>query len=94
MLPTFDNPETPNKRVDLRRLLLNKCQVEFEKGIEADSKVKAREEQETNGAPAVREGSSGCAKLCLQFEASNNLTRIRHKFNIQVLAVSKWLRQS
>lgn len=55
MLPTFDNPETPNKRVDLRRLLLNKCQIEFEKGIEADSKVKAREEQETNGAPAVRE---------------------------------------
>ena len=56
VLPTFDNPETPSKRVDLRRLLLNKCQVEFEKGIEADSKVKAREEQETNGAPAVRGG--------------------------------------
>ena len=54
LLPTFDNPETPNKRVDLRRLLLNKCQVEFEKGIEADSKVKAREEKETKGGEEVR----------------------------------------
>lgn len=53
LLPTFDNPDTPNKRVDLRRLLLNKCQSEFEKGIEADSKVKAREEQETQGGPTV-----------------------------------------
>ncbi len=49
ILPTFENPEQPSKRIDFRRLLLNKCQVEFEKGIEADSKVKAREEQEHKG---------------------------------------------
>ena len=52
LLPTFDNPEQPNKRVDLRRLLLNKCQIEFEKGIEADTKVKAREEKEIKGGGA------------------------------------------
>ena len=54
LLPTFENPDSATKRIDLRRLLLNKCQVEFEKGIEADSKVKAREEQETKGGAEVR----------------------------------------
>eukprot|EP00955_Chlamydomonas_euryale_P032721 344112-Chlamydomonas_euryale.AAC.3 len=43
LLPTFDNPEQPSKRIDFRRLLLNQCQSEFEKGIDADKAVKADE---------------------------------------------------
>ncbi|GAX79395.1 hypothetical protein CEUSTIGMA_g6836.t1 [Chlamydomonas eustigma] len=49
ILPTFENPNKEQKPIDLRRLLLSKCQSEFEKGIEADTRVKAREEQETKG---------------------------------------------
>eukprot|EP00955_Chlamydomonas_euryale_P048281 353927-Chlamydomonas_euryale.AAC.2 len=45
LLPTFESPETAPKRIDFRRLLLNKCQDEFEKGIDADSAVKAREKE-------------------------------------------------
>ena len=44
LLPSFDNPESASKPIDMKRLLLNKCQAEVLKGIEVDSEVKAREE--------------------------------------------------
>jgi hypothetical protein len=53
IIPTFENPNKEQKPLDFRRLLLSKCQSEFEKGIEADTRVKAREEQETKGGTEV-----------------------------------------
>lgn len=40
--PKFPSPES-NKPIDFRRLLLNKCQEEFEKGTLAMQAVKDRE---------------------------------------------------
>lgn len=46
-LPSFEDPSLPNgKRMDFRRLLLNKCQEEFEKGTAAMRAVEAREAKE------------------------------------------------
>jgi hypothetical protein len=45
VLPTFDNPEPPHKRVGFHRLLLNKVQEEFETGIVAENMVKRREKE-------------------------------------------------
>lgn len=45
-LPDFPDPENPEgKRLNLRRLLLNKCQEEFEAGTAAIAAVSAREKQ-------------------------------------------------
>ena len=43
-MPSFPNPEPGGKAIDFRRLLLNKCQAEFESGSEALKAIKAREE--------------------------------------------------
>lgn len=46
-LPQFKNPDGPNaKPVDFRRLLLNKCQQEFESGAEAMKAVQEREKHD------------------------------------------------
>ncbi len=46
-LPQFDNPDGPSaKKVDFRRLLLNKCQQEFESGAEAMKAVQEREKHD------------------------------------------------
>lgn len=61
ILPTYDNPEHPTKRIDFRRLLLNKCQEEFENGILADKLVKEREGQESSGKAEASEADSASA---------------------------------
>jgi hypothetical protein len=48
-MPTFDDPdstEVPPKKITFRRVLLNKCQEEFELGNEAMAAVEAREKKE------------------------------------------------
>mgnify|MGYP001807357910 CR=1 FL=1 len=78
-LPTFpSNDPSSNKPVDFRRMLLNKCQQEFEDGTAAMQKVKAREEHDKEEAekklhekekkdettPAQGDNAQVCAHLC------------------------------
>jgi hypothetical protein len=54
ILTAFEYPSQGRKPVDFRRLVLNKCQEEFEKGISSDASVAVREEEEHPGEEEVR----------------------------------------
>lgn len=56
-VPSFPNPEPGGKAIDFRRLLLNKCQAEFESGSEALKAIKAREEADAKKQSGPAEGS-------------------------------------
>ncbi len=75
-LPTFQsNDPSSTKPVDFRRLLLNKCQQEFEDGVAAMKKVKEREEhdkeeaekqgkEKATGAPAAADNGKVRTAAC------------------------------
>ncbi len=58
-MPQFPPAEPNGKPVDFRRMLLNKCQQEFEEGTRAMAKVKAREQQQEAKDKQVRGRGGG-----------------------------------
>ncbi|EFJ49949.1 hypothetical protein VOLCADRAFT_80411, partial [Volvox carteri f. nagariensis] len=62
-LPQFPSNDPNNQKpVDFRRLLLNKCQQEFEDGVAAMKKVKEREEHNKEEAEKEKQGKQKAAK--------------------------------
>ncbi|GIL90582.1 hypothetical protein Vretifemale_18213 [Volvox reticuliferus] len=63
-LPQFPSNDPNNQKpVDFRRLLLNKCQQEFEDGVAAMKKVKEREEHNKEEAEKEKQGKEKAASL-------------------------------
>ncbi|GIL68831.1 hypothetical protein Vafri_22062 [Volvox africanus] len=61
-LPQFPSNDPNNQKpVDFRRLLLNKCQQEFEDGVAAMKKVKEREEHNKEEAEKEKQGKEKAA---------------------------------
>ena len=70
-----EEPDKPRRKLNFRRLLLNKCQEEFEKGDVAMAAVAAREKKKADGGEEEDKviGSSRTVCLCLFFGGGHNL---------------------